>query len=40
MPQRYRNLLPTVLGDFNNDNRQDIAYVLEKRGLSLNETSR
>lgn len=31
MPESYYNSAPTVLGDFNNDNQLDIAYILEAR---------
>lgn len=29
MPESYLNSSATFIGDFNNDNRSDIAYVLE-----------
>ena len=40
MPESSYSSSSTVLGDFNNDKRHDIAYVIEKRGLNLNEIYR
>ena len=38
MPESYYNSSPTVLGDFNNDSRYDIAYVLEGFVLNFEDT--
>lgn len=40
MPESYYNSSPTVIGDFNNDNRLDIAYVLEGSVVYFNDTHR
>ena len=40
MPESYHDSSIVVFGDFNNDNRHDIAYVPKEYGADLNDTHR